>query len=820
MSQGKFEDLTGKRFGMLTVLYRTDDYIQPSGQHKRMWHCKCDCGTECNVRAADLKTGNTKSCGCFQQFSRGKSSFEDLTGKTFGRLTVLYRLPNHVTPSGQTLTMWYCKCSCGKECKVYASQLRSGKDSCGCLSIEIRNQKKAAKQLEQEQKKAAKQLEQEQKKAAKQLEQEQKEKMKNALITQNTIERNRIKEEEKIQKKKEYLENHSLAVKCPELIKEWNTDKNKDLSPYDISAGSGKKVWWICSKGHEWQAAINGRVRGNGCPYCSNKYLLQGFNDLATKKPELINEWDYDKNTILPSQIKYCSPEFAWWKCKLGHSYNMRIYSRTGKSECGCPYCSIPAKRVLKGFNDLQSKYPDLAKEWHPTKNGNLSPDSVLCGSAKKVWWIGKCGHEYEQGIVNRVNGGNCPYCSHQKLLAGFNDFATTNPELLNEWDYDKNSFLPSEIGCGSKKKVWWKCPFGHSYQSYPYSRCGSTHSGCPICDKENHTSFPEQALYYYIKKLYPDAINSDRNAIGMELDIYIPSLNIAMEYDGCNWHKNNKFEHKKNKACLNNNILLIRIREEGLELFDDCYCVVRNNLRIEQSLSIVIKEVLLYIDDKLTIDVDVERDASAIYNSYISIRKAQSLLNTYPELALEWHPTKNVNLTADMIAPLSSKKVWWLGKCGHEWQMSVQDRTNQGCGCPICAGKRIVSGVNDLLLKHPELCEEWDYEKNTEIGLFPDKVAPHSDKKAWWICKVCGYSWYSKIDGRTRMKAGCPQCKIKKISSSHFKAVKCVETDTIYNSIKEAGSDTGINVTCIANCCRGTQKTAGGLHWEYHVKE
>lgn len=145
MSQGKFEDLTGKRFSMLTVLYRTNDYIQPSGQHKRMWHCRCDCGIECDIRAADLKSGNTKSCGCFQQISRGKSSFKDLTGKTYGRLTVLYRLPNHVTVSGQQKTMWRCKCSCGNECDVYTAQLKNGKESCGCLAKEVRVLKKAEK---------------------------------------------------------------------------------------------------------------------------------------------------------------------------------------------------------------------------------------------------------------------------------------------------------------------------------------------------------------------------------------------------------------------------------------------------------------------------------------------------------------------------------------------------------------------------------------------------------------------------------------------------------------------------------------------------
>ncbi len=510
----------------------------------------------------------------------------------------------------------------------------------------------------------------------------------------------------------------------------------------------------------------------------------------------------------------------AWWKCTLGHSYDMSINLRTGKQKCGCPYCSVSPKRVLKGFNDLQTKHPELALEWHPNKNGELTSDRVMCGSSKKVWWNGKCGHEFMQSIVYRVNDGNCPYCSHQKLLAGFNDLATTNAEIINEWDYDKNEFLPSEICVGTHKKVWWKCPFGHSYQSYPSNRCGPIHSGCPICDKENHTSFPEQALYYYVKNYFADAINSDRSAIGMELDIYIPSLKIAIEYDGLNWHKSNKIECKKNQACSNNNVLLIRIREEGLEQYDDCICIVRSNLRSEKSLSDVIRRVLLTIDNKHNYDIDVERDSSFIYNSYIMTRKSKSLLNTNPELSLEWHPEKNGNIIAEMIAPRSNKKVWWLGKCGHEWKMSVCNRTYQQCGCPICNGKRIISGINDLFSKFPVLCEEWDFEKNAEKGLFPNKVAPHSDKKAWWKCRTCGFSWESKIDGRTRMNAGCPQCGKQQRSKSQYKPVRCIETDTVFISIKEAANNIGVNSVCISNCCKGKQKTAGKMRWEYYTEK
>ena len=664
-------DLSGQKFGKLLVLYRANDWIQPSGQHKKMWHCKCDCGNECDVRATDLKSGNTKSCGCYQNYSRGKSTFVDLKGQRFGKLVVLDRLPDHITPSGQKQRRWICKCDCGNTIEVYGTQLKNGRISCGCILKEDKERRLIEKKILR------------------------------AEMQKNRIEQKR---QEKIIKEKIKLE-----------------EKNK------------KK----------------------------QDYLKQ--NSLASRFPGLIKEWNYEKNDIAPNEITFNSTQTVWWNCPSGHPYEMKVFLKTGKQKCSCPYCSSPAKKVLKGFNDLKTKYPLLVEEWHPTKNGDLKPDEVLCGTAKKVWWLGKCGHEYEQKIVSRVRGANCPYCSHQKLLVGFNDFATTNPELLSEWDYEKNEVLPSEIGVGVHKKIWWKCPFGHSYQSYPSNRCGSTHSGCPICDKENHTSFPEQALFYYIKKYFDDAINSDKKTIGMELDIYIPSLKIAVEYDGKNWHGNNKTEILKNTLCKEHNITLIRIREKGLLMYDDCICLLRDNLKSNDSLTSIIVELLKKISKNNKYDINVDRDSTNIYNLYISNRKSRSLKNTYPLIAAEWHPTKNGNLTPDMIAPVSNKNVWWLGKCGHEWQMRVGHRTNSNCGCPICSGKRIVSGINDLKTLYPSVVEEWNYELNDSLNIFPDKVAAHSDKKVWWICKKCNNVWQTKIDHRTRLNTGCPICGRKR---------------------------------------------------------
>ncbi len=727
---GTFEDLTGKKFYKLTVLYRAEDYIQPSGQHKRMWHCKCECGRECDVRANDLKSGNTRSCGCFQEYLRGKSTFEDLTGKEFGRLLVLYRLPDHITPSGQKQRMWRCKCKCGKECNAYATQLKNGKISCGCIEIE------------------------------------------------NKERHNIIREQEKQRKLKEKAEKRIVLLEEKRKKKEAETK--------------------IIKEKKEEKRRLNKQI-----------------NSLSVKHPELLDEWDFERNKIKPEEVLSSSNQIVWWKCPSGkHSYDMAISLRTRKTQSGCPYCSSPARRVLKGFNDLKTRYPQIASEWHPILNGDLLPNNILSGSGKKVWWLCSNGHEYEQSPVNRVNGAGCPYCSHQKILKGYSDFATTNPEILSEWDYEKNDVNPSDISVGSHIKIWWKCPFGHSYQAYPANRCGKNHSGCPICDKEKHTSFPEHALFYYKKKYFPDAVNSDKTAIGMELDIYIPSLKIAIEYDGKNWHQNNKFEIKKNKECKNHNILLMRIREKGLELYDDCYCIERDNVNSNQNLTTVIKQVLFDINNILDTNVDVERDSSKIYSSYIKSRKEKSLLNVSPEIAEEWHPTKNGDLTPEMVAPTTNKKVWWLGKCGHEFSMKVSSRTSGNCDCPYCKGKRVLKGFNDfetwcISNNRKELLEEWDYSRN---AISPTDVTKATHKKIYWKCSKCANVWEAKIEHRARVRCGCPKCNAVNLP----KKVRCIETNEVYFRIKDAEEMTGINRHGIGNCCSGKQKTAGGYHWEY----
>ena len=194
------------------------------------------------------------------------------------------------------------------------------------------------------------------------------------------------------------------------------------------------------------------------------------------------------------------------------------VNNRTSVKDSNCPYCS--GKKLLKGENDLQTLYPDIAKEWDWKLNSN-KPSDYFGNSNYKVHWVCAKGHKYEAKINDRTKskGTGCPYCANRKVLIGYNDLFTTEPQLKAEWNYDKNGLIkPFEIMPNSGKKYWWKCKRGHEWMATANNRV-SLHTGCPVCSRELHTSFPEQAILYYISK-YEDVINRyiiEKN----EVDIY-----------------------------------------------------------------------------------------------------------------------------------------------------------------------------------------------------------------------------------------------------------------------------------------------------------
>ncbi len=126
----------------------------------------------------------------------------------------------------------------------------------------------------------------------------------------------------------------------------------------------------------------------------------------------------------------------------------------------------------------LLADYKILLMQW--SDRNAFSPDRISAGSGKKVWWYGFCGHEWQASVKNRVSGSGCPYCSGNRVLKGFNDFATKHPKQADEWSQRNTPLTPDAVTERSNKTVWWKCVNGHEWRARVADR--SDGHGCPYC--------------------------------------------------------------------------------------------------------------------------------------------------------------------------------------------------------------------------------------------------------------------------------------------------------------------------------------------------
>jgi len=401
----------------------------------------------------------------------------------------------------------------------------------------------------------------------------------------------------------------SLAETNPELAKEWHPKLNSDLTANDVTPGSNKKVWWKCEKGedHEWIASVDKRTRGRDCPVCSGRKVVKS-NCLATLKPEIAKEWHPTLNgDLTPYDVTSSSGKKVWWKCNKGddHKWLTSSASRANKRKRGCPFC-VGQKVSLT--NSLALLNPDLAKEWHPTLNGDLTPYDVTSTSGKKVWW--KCNkgddHEWLSKISNRKNDKNCPVCANQKVVLS-NCLATTNPELAKQWHPIKNNYLnPYNIVVGSNKKVWWKCNKGddHEWKTSVANRFYG--KGCPFCTLTPQSK-QELTITFELMKLFknidPKGLKTRLDGRLRAIDIFIPKLNLCIEFDGSYWHKDKRDIDKiKSEMLLEEGFKLIRVCEEPLEKLYDTDVISKvpyNGKQVTNDVLSMIMEIY-DLDDKL----------------------------------------------------------------------------------------------------------------------------------------------------------------------------------------------------------------------------
>ena len=410
---------------------------------------------------------------------------------------------------------------------------------------------------------------------------------------------------------------NNTVVESPELLKKWDYKKNVIL-PEQITTGSAKKIWWICPKGHSYEDSVKHQNTGRNCPVCAGKQVEKGFNDLVSVHPELVTEWDFDKNTIYPDTVTSGSNKQAIWKCPKGHTYAMQIMARVrGRN---CPVCA--GKVVIQGENDLATIHPELVSEWDTEKNV-LLPSQVTAGSNKKIWWTCKQGHSWLTTVKTRTTGSGCPICAKNKpsfKRIRLQQIFIEHPKLQQEYDYEKNRNV-SDIT--TQKKLWWKCQKGHTWRATISNR--KRGCGCPYC--KNKIATPERNLAV----CFPD-----------RLEFWDYEKNIISPYN-----------------ILPNS---------------DVYVYWKCKLGHAWGMSV-------------NSATDREKMTCPYCAGRRSIPGKTDLLTLEPYIAYEWDYEKNKLLPTE-VTRMSGKKVWWICPAGHSYKTRICNRS-QGKSCPICAGKK-----------------------------------------------------------------------------------------------------------------------------------
>ena len=569
----------------------------------------------------------------------------------------------------------------------------------------------------------------------------------------------------------------SLAEKFPDLAKQWDYGRNGDLTPDKVSYGSRLKVWWKCPIcGYSYQKIIGNRtapckrsVESDKCPICLGRVIIPGYNSLKAKYPESIEkEWDYEKNTVDPDTIAPSTNKKVWWRCANGHSYQSLPFNKFHDNGGNCPYCS--SNRLCRETS-LGVVNPELAKEWHPTKNGSLTPFDVFASTNQYIWWLCHvCGHEWKAKGSNRnVNKRDCPKCANCR-----------------------------------------------------------------------NSSIPEQLLYLTVKRYFTDTIN--RHRIGKdEIDVYIPSLNVGIEYDGQRFHNDMKLpkDIAKTKRLTAKGIKVYRFREGDCPDMDVQNCTVIKVKHtpeyedLEAKLKVLLSELL---PNNILLEVKFENDINEVratldcvpYEKSFAASEEKKRLEGIEPVAL-WDYEANYPLTHEMVTPFSDKVVNWIcpKNPSHKWRSPVKSISNgwgcarcakrhqysteewieqaqkvhgnkycyslveyvdcktnidiicprhgvfsqtpsmhlSGQGCPYCAHQKF-HPLESLAVLHPGIASEWDYKLNKDSGYTPETIGIDTRKKFWWHCNNgCNHSYQATISFRVSRNSGCAVCHGKQVS-------------------------------------------------------
>lgn len=255
---------------------------------------------------------------------------------------------------------------------------------------------------------------------------------------------------------------------------------------------------------------------------------ITGLNDVATTEPEFAKRFS-PKSPLKPHQVTPNSNRKALFTCANNHEWEARV--ATVFNGGGCVYCAN--LKTLPGFNDLETIFPSIL-EIYSTDNP-LKPNQIIAGGKTKyLWKCNKCHGVWNSNCTNQYRSRGCPYCNNVKLLSGYNDFHTRYPQQAKQWS-SKNIKKAKEVFPFTNKQYWFTCTQHGDWKTTPNKIALGTQ--CPQCAIKQFRSKGEKELFSFLTK-YATAIPNDRIVLkGLEIDIYLPTINIGIEYNGDYWH-------------------------------------------------------------------------------------------------------------------------------------------------------------------------------------------------------------------------------------------------------------------------------------------
>lgn len=498
---------------------------------------------------------------------------------------------------------------------------------------------------------------------------------------------------------------NDLATIYPAVILFWDYEKN-EKRPDQVLATLDNSYHFVCSNGHHFKCTLRELVENDfHCPVCEGKRVDPEKTSLQALNPELASEFSVN-NKSTASQIAFDTSRKVLWTCPTcGEDYLYPVNERK-IGDNSCPYCNHT--KLKSGVNDLTITNPQLASEFSP--RNDKKANEVGEWQVYEVYWIcPDCGREYTRCIRDKTpDNSDCPYCHGTKVLTGYNDLATTDPDLAVLYS-SKNDRPVSMVRKDSNFYVYWECPECHYVYAKRLNDKAPDNSDCPICSK----------------RLAIEGLNS-----------------LQDEYPDLPFIWSDKNEKKTTEVTSLSSYKAIWVCPTCKHEFK--------------------AEVRRVVAGEIECPVCTGKVAIAGYNSFA---------DEHPDIAKDWSPDNDKKPT-EVLSNSSYIAEWICPTCGYTYKASVRDRVASGDLCPACAGKKAHAGFNTLLDLYPEIQDEWAENENTLLGIFPDEILPTSTARVWWECKDCGRKYLLSVnmwvEKHIRGMTSCTYCSGLRMRETH----------------------------------------------------